>query len=78
MDDTTLTMSVAEAAKRLGVTPDWLRRRAASGIVPSRKMGVYRRFTEQDLLDYLEAVRQIPASTAAGTPLSRARRRRAS
>jgi len=73
-----LTMTVAEAAERLGVTTDWLRRRAAAGIVPSRKVGVYRRFTEQDLLDYLESVRQVSQSTGAGTPLSRSRRRKAS
>lgn len=75
-----LTMTTEQAAARLGVTTDWLRRRAAAGVVPSRKVGLYRRFTEQDLVDYLDSVREGPATNeaVAGTPLSRARRRRAS
>lgn len=77
MDVEPLTMTTEQAAARLGVTPDWLRRRAAAGLVPSRKIGAYRKFTEQDLIDYLESVRQGDASNAAvaGTRLSRARRR---
>ncbi len=50
--------SVVEAAAKLGVTEDWLAKAARDGVVPSRKIGQKRRFLDQDLLDYLESVRQ--------------------
>ncbi len=50
-------MTTAQAAARLQVTPQWLTRAAAAGIVPSRRLGKYRRFTESDLAAYLDSVR---------------------
>lgn len=72
-----LTMTTAEAAARLGVSADWLGRQASAGKVPSRLVGARRRFTEDDLRDYLESVRQGAHDVAAvaGTARSRARRR---
>lgn len=50
-------MTTDEAAARLKVTPQWLTRAALDGIVPSRKLGKYRRFSESDLQAYLDTVR---------------------
>jgi excisionase family DNA binding protein len=72
---TGLTMTVAEAAQKLGVSRQWLQIEAAAGRVPSRKVGRYRRFTDQDLQDYLDSVRQ-GADPLARSPRSRAARRR--
>jgi excisionase family DNA binding protein len=58
MTDEPLTMTTAEAAARLGVTESWLAAAAVRGEVPSRKLRKYRRFTEQDLADYLASVRE--------------------
>ena len=73
-----LTMTVTEAAERLGVTPQWLRINAANGTVPSRKVGRYRRFTDADLTEYLDRVREGGSDPFARSTASRARRRRAS
>lgn len=51
-------MTVTQAAAKLGVSEDWLATAARAGDVPSRKVGQKRRFTDQDLLDYLERVRK--------------------
>lgn len=56
--DERLVMTVPEAAERLGVTPAWLAAKANAGEVPSRKVGRRRGFTEQDLTDYLDSVRE--------------------
>lgn len=55
---TALTLTVTQAAEQLDVTEQWLRKEAAAGRIPSRKVGRSRRFTEADLTDYLERVRQ--------------------
>lgn len=70
-----LTMTVAQAAEKLGVSEQWLRINAANGTVPSKKVGRYRRFTEQDLLDYLDRCQQGAADPFARSTKSRARRR---
>lgn len=51
-------LDIDDAAQRLRVTPGWLAKAAARGEVPSRKVGRRRRFTETDLDDYLERVRE--------------------
>lgn len=51
-------MTTEQAAARLGVTVQWLRRAAIAGTVPSRKLGKYRRFSEGDLATYIDSVRQ--------------------
>lgn len=51
-------LTATEAAARLRVTPQWLIRAARAGVVPSRKVGRYRRFTEADLEAYLDSVRE--------------------
>lgn len=55
-------LDVTAAAAYLDVTPEWLGKAAARGEVPSRKVGRARRFTEDDLAEYLDAVRQGNAS----------------
>lgn len=72
-----LTLSLAEAAEALGVSVDWLGRAASKGTVPSRKIGSRRRFTRQDLDDYLESVREGGVPSLAGTARSQQRRRSA-
>lgn len=72
-----LTLTLTEAAESLGVSVDWLQRAAAKGTVPSRKVGSRRRFTRQDLDDYLESVRHGGAPSLAGTARSQQRRRTA-
>jgi excisionase family DNA binding protein len=71
-----LTFTLPEAAAELGVSEDWLKREASAGRVPSRKIGRSRRFTQQDLDDYLESVRFVAADPLAQSTASRARRRR--
>lgn len=71
-------MTKEEAAKKLGVTPAWLSEKANAGIVPSRKIGRYRRYTDDDLQEYLERVKQGALDPFARSAQSRARRRRAS
>lgn len=44
-----LTLSVAEAAERLGVGHRWLANQARAGHVPCRRLGRRLRFTEADL-----------------------------
>lgn len=72
---TALTMTVAEAAQRLGVSEQWLRDNAVKGVVPSHKVGRYRRFTEADLAAYLERVQQGQSDPFARSAQSRARKR---
>lgn len=69
-------MSVAEAAQRLGKSTDWLQRAARRGDVPSRKVGRDRRFTDQDLADYLERVRVAGSDPWVMSPQSQAALRR--
>jgi hypothetical protein len=44
-----LLYSIADAAKRLGVTASWLRTESAVGRVPHRLIGSHRMFSEEDL-----------------------------
>lgn len=71
-----LTMSVEEAARLLGKSEDWMRRAARRGDVPSRKVGRDRRFTDEDLTDYLDRVRVAGADPWAASPRSQAALRR--
>lgn len=73
---TGLTMTADEAAEKLGVQPAWLVKMARRGVVPSRKVGQSRRFTDQDLLDYLESVREGVDPMARSTQSQAALRRR--
>ena len=54
------TFDAAEFAARLGDghTAAWVLAQANAGVIPSRKVGRSRRFTEQDLADYLDSVRE--------------------
>lgn len=65
-------LNLEEAALRLRVSVDWLKKAARNGTVPSRKVGQRRRFTPQDLADYLESVRE-GADRFARNPRSHAR-----
>ena len=50
--------TVNDVAKILGKSDRWVGTAARSGRLPSRKVGRSRRFTAQDVADYLESVRQ--------------------
>jgi excisionase family DNA binding protein len=50
--------TVNDVAEVLGKTPKWVGAQARSGRLPSRKVGRSRRFTAQDIADYLESVRE--------------------
>jgi hypothetical protein len=54
------TFDAAEFAARLadGHSAGWVLAQANAGLIPSRKIGRSRRFTEQDLADYLDSVRE--------------------
>lgn len=74
-----ITYDAAEAAQIIGgVTREWVMRKAAAGVIPSRKIGARRRFTMSDLDAYIASTAQAATTTVAGTTLSRSRRRRAS
>lgn len=55
-----VTFDAHEFAARLGDghTAAWVTAQAAAGVIPSRKVGKYRRFTDADLEAYLEACKQ--------------------
>lgn len=73
-----LTLTATEAAARLGVTEDWLRRHSGpAGEVPSVKMGHSRRWTEAGLLAYIERATQAAPDPMLQSVQSRARRRSA-
>lgn len=55
-----------DVALILGKPVTWVAKAARTGILPSRKVGRDRRYTAQDIADYLESVRQ-----AAANPLAR-------
>ena len=67
-------LSLNEAAEKLRKSPSWLQRAAASGLVPSRKVGVTRLFTEADLQDFIDRSAQGTDPWARSTR-SAARRR---
>lgn len=73
MSDFPELMTTAEAAEKLGRSEDWLAKAARDGVVPSRKVGQKRRFLDQDLLDYLESVRQGIRDPYARNPRSQAK-----
>lgn len=51
-------MTAAEVAEQLQVPVSWVESRARRGQIPSRKIGRYRRFTQVDVDDFIESVRQ--------------------
>lgn len=70
-----INFDTATAALKLGVSEQWLRVNAASGKVPSLKIGRYRRFTDELLAEYQDRCRQGAADPFARSAKSRARRR---
>lgn len=54
------TFDAAEFAARLGDghSAAWVLAQANAGVIPSRKVGRSRRFTDADLADYLDSVRE--------------------
>ena len=67
-------LTADEAAARLRCRADWLLRAAQRGLVPSRKVGRQRLFTESDLQDFIDRSRQ-GTDPWARSPRSAARRR---
>lgn len=63
--------TVNDVARILGKEPGWVSKAARSGALPSRKVGRSRRFTAQDIADYLDSVRE------GFNPLARNARQRA-
>jgi excisionase family DNA binding protein len=78
------TMSVAEAAERLGQTEHWYATQLRAGRLPGHKLGRKWRITEADLAEALEltarpATRPLQEVDSAGlTPRSRAHHERTS
>ena len=72
-----LTMSVAEAAKRLGVKEGWYAAQLRASKLPGHKMGNRWRLTEDDVQKALELTyrpaRVVPPDPAGLTPGSRRR-----
>lgn len=61
MSDTTdpVTLyTINDVAKILDKEPEWVAVQARAGRIPSRKIGRARRFTAQDVADYIEFLRQ--------------------
>ena len=50
--------TVNDVARVLGKSEKWVGTEARAGRLPSRKVGRTRRFTAQDIADYLESVRE--------------------
>jgi excisionase family DNA binding protein len=61
-------LSAAEAAERLGVEPETVRRLVRSGELEAHKTGAARnshlRISEQAIVDYLERHKVVPAKEA--------------
>lgn len=74
-DDPTV-YTVNDVARILGMDPNWVQRKAGAGVIPSRKVGRHRRFTAQDIADYLESVRQQAANPLARNARQTAARNR--
>lgn len=76
-----LTMSVADAAKRLGVLEGWYATQLRAGKLPGHKLGRTWRITEEDLRGALELTsrpaRAVAPDPAGLTPGSRRRLERA-
>lgn len=76
-ESATLTMSVAEAAKRLGVKEGWYATQLRASKLPGHKMGNRWRLTEDDLQQALKLTcrpaRVVPLDPAGLTPGSRRR-----
>jgi len=59
-----------EFARRTGLSVDWVKRHVSS--VPHRRPSPARvRFTQQDVDDYLESVRHVPADPFKRSPAAR-------
>ena len=64
-----LRHSLAEAAKRLGVTVSWLRAESAVGRLPQRLIGSHWMFSEEDLEQIVkDAYRPSSSGTRCGRP----------
>lgn len=50
--------SVEQLAALLGKTPAWIAREASAGHIPSRKVGLTRLFTGEDVAEYLDRCRK--------------------
>lgn len=66
VDISTLTLTYAEAAKRLGVTPRWLEDQVQHRRLPHHRFGRQVRFTENDITTILEDSRVRPLPRAKG------------
>jgi len=53
-----VVLTVEDVAEQLAVPASWVAQAARRGILPSRKVGRYRRFLQADVDEYLEGVRQ--------------------
>ena len=58
MSEPEAVYTVNDVARILGKEPGWVAKAASRGIIPSRKIGRDRRFTAQDVADYLDSVRE--------------------
>lgn len=76
MSEPEATLTVNDVARILGKEPGWVAKAASAGTIPSRKVGRDRRFTAQDVADYLESVREGINPMARNARQAAARNRR--
>jgi len=74
MDERTELFDATEAARRLGMTEEFVKIRARRGEIPSRLIGRYRRFTQADLDEYVDACKVGGDSGPRITRVTRGRR----
>lgn len=67
-------MTARQVAELLGVHENWVYDRAASGVLPSYKLGGARRFRREEIEAWLGAQRQPAQATSTSAGLSRAPR----
>ena len=67
-------LTVDDVADRLGVTKDWVWAQARAGRIPHVQLGRYRRFREEALEKWLDALelQSVKHSGAGGPPVRRA------
>lgn len=76
MSEPEAVYTVNDLATILGREPGWVAKAASRGDIPSRKVGRVRRFTAQDIADYLDSVREGVNPLARNARQVAARRRR--
>jgi excisionase family DNA binding protein len=61
-------LTARELAELLGVDQDWVYARAASGELPSYRLGTIRRFRESEVEEWLQSHREGGSRSSVATP----------